>query len=115
MGTVKVIEDLTDPDLTLERAWIAEESGYLVPRALVGGRVCNIDTRTGPLADGIAFCEPIDGEPWNDWPMDIIVKKEEDSLPERMYSCTTNPRIVAAARRFKELITTGEAREGMEL
>ena len=115
MGTVKVIEDLTDPDLVMERAWIGTLDGGACPFARVGGRVCVIDTKPGPLADGIAFCSPLDGEPWNDWPMDIIVKKDENSLPERMYSCTTNPRILAAARRFQELMISGEAKEGMDL
>jgi hypothetical protein len=42
--------------------------------------------------------------------MDLVVKKEDNPFPELMYSCTTDPQILAAARKFDELLISGEAK-----
>ena len=54
MGNIQVIESETG-GLQFERAFVLEVAGVPVARAVVGGVLCNIETRPGPLADGLAF------------------------------------------------------------
>ncbi len=112
MSELRIIESVED-NYTFERAWIAREDGALVPRALFGGVLVNIDTKPGPLADGLAWCEPIDGTPADAWP--VHVRVERDGIEETLWTMTANPRIVAAARQFAGLMAAGPAREGAVL
>lgn len=114
MGALKIIESVED-NYTFDRAWIAEENGELVPRALFGGVLVNIESKPTLLEAGIAFCEPIDGTAPDAWPVNVRVEHQEDGFQESLWNCTGNPRIVAAARKFARLMSSGEAREGMEL
>jgi len=47
--------------------------------------------------------------------MYIDMQRESAQGPERWPNMTVNPRILAAARRFRELRERGEAKAGMEL
>jgi len=74
-----------------------------------------IETKPALLAAGLAFCQPIDGEPWRDWPMAVIVQRDDSPFPEQLEYLTTNPRVLAAARKFATLQASGQAAAGMEL
>lgn len=95
--------------LVFERAFIADSNGVPVPRAIVGGVLCNIDTKPGPLADGLAFCEPVDPRLAEDWPLYL------DTDHGRLWNFTRDPSIVAAARRFARMNATGRAHPGQRL
>lgn len=112
MGDIQVIESETG-GLKFERAFVLEVNGVPVARAVVGGVLCNIETRPGPLADGLAFCQPVDGTPEDAWEMAVRVRK--DGFEETLQDMTDMPEIVAAARRFAELRDQGLAREGVVL
>lgn len=109
---MKIIESNTE-GMAFEAAFIREENGALVPRCVFGGHICNIDTKPGPLADGIAWCQPVDGTPEEEWP--LWVKIEKDGFEDTRFNMTDDPRVVAAARKFAELQESGAARAGMEL
>lgn len=109
---VKIL-DANEDNFIFERAFVAEQSGVPVPRAIMGGVLCNIETKPGPLADGLAFCEPVNPELAQDWP--FFVDVDRGTGPERLWNITRNPRVVAAARRFAELSATGQARIGEPL
>ncbi len=50
--------------------------------------------------------------------MAVIVEKEYawgGTYKETMHDCTANPKIVAAARHWAELVASGKAKAGMEL
>lgn len=111
-GTVQVIAANED-DLVFERAFVDAVNGVLVPRAVMGGVLCNIQTEPGPLADGLAFCEPVDPEAAQNWPMYLDV--DLGAGEERLWNFTRNPSIVAAARRFEELNRADRLVEGMPL
>lgn len=75
------------------------------PRAIVSGVECNIETAPGPLADGLAWCEPVNSALAAHWP--IYVDAEKDGARARYPNFTTQPRIVAAARRYLALAAAG--------
>lgn len=110
-----LIEDLTDPDLIPQRAWIDEHQGVIRALAVISGRVCRIDTKETMLAAGIAVCEPIGGDPASDWPMGVRVRIEDNHFDQVMWNCTARPEIVAAARRYMTLLAAGRAVPGTDL
>lgn len=117
MGTIKIIESNED-NFQFERAFVVEENGALGARAIFGGTLCDIETKKTLLNLGIANCAPVDGTPEDSWPVSVVIEKhQEDADPyqETLWNATANPRIVAAARRFSELLQSGNIQPGMEL
>lgn len=116
-NVVKIIESHED-GFTFERAFIASQGDCLVPRAVMGGVLCNIDTKPAPLADGLAWCEPLDGRDADAWPLCVIVEKqtaEGSPYRETLWNMTAHPSVVAAARRFAKLMSRGSAVDGAGL
>ncbi len=114
---MKVIESIED-NFKFDRAFVVQADGILVPRAVFGGALCDIETKSTALQHGIAYCRPVDGTPEDSWPIGVIVEKETadgDPYEETMWNFTANPRIVAAARKFDELNSTDSLKEGMAL
>lgn len=96
-----------------ERAYIAGSEAEPRPVAIVGGVVCNIETEPGPLADGLAFCQPLNPAMAQDWPVNVLIEK--DGHVDRRWSLTDDAGIVGAARRFAGLLAAGQARPGLAL
>jgi hypothetical protein len=102
-----------DGGYQFERAFIAELNGAAVPVAMMGGVEFNIDTKPGPLADGLAFCQPYNPRLAQNSSVSVLV--DRGSGPEWLSNLTNDPRIVAAARRFAELEAAGRAVVGVSL
>lgn len=116
METVKVTQPDTEPGFEFSRAWIGGSDLHLEPHAIVGGVDCLIETKPTMAAWGIAYCAPLDGDPF--WPLYVIVeitRLDGSVYSENWENCTDRPQVVAAARRFLELQASGEARLGMTL
>ena len=78
-----------------------------------------IDTKPSMLVMGVAVAIPIDEEGREDWDtlprQEVIVPADPAKgrpLPVRMEDATDDPAVVALARRFSELVRTGDARPG---
>ena len=56
-----------------ERAFVGELGGIAKPIAVMSGVVCNIDTDSDALADGLAHCEPLAPRLAREWPMSVVV------------------------------------------
>ena len=111
MANIQINEYFED-DLEFERAYVGCVGDVLMPFAVLSGNLCRIATREPLLEAGIATCIPED-LPAESWPMMLDYNWDGDRLVE--YSKSANPSIVAAARRFNELESAGELKEGMEL
>jgi hypothetical protein len=98
-----------------ERAWITMVDGRPAPVALVGGILCNIETKETLLDAGIAFCQPVDPEWAANWPLSLTIDVQPGDPPLHANCVTANERIVAAARRFHELALADQATEGTPL
>ncbi len=109
---MKIIESDIDT-FEFERAFIIERDGAPCPVAILSGVECCIETKPGPLEDGLAFCQPTRRDLTADWPVSVVI--ERDARRERLWNMTAEPGIVAAARRFAELLAVDEARPGMAL
>jgi hypothetical protein len=66
------------------------------PRAVISGVLCNIDTKPGLLAAGLAFCQPLDPALMEDWP--VYTDVEVNGIPDRWWNITNDPALVKAAR-----------------
>jgi hypothetical protein len=112
---MKIIASDIEPGFEFQRAWIAEGPQ---PRALMGGIECVIETKPGMLADGVAFCEPVDPEVAINWPLSVIVEKSRpdgSTYPTTLSNATDRPEVVRAARNFAALEAAGAVVVGMEL
>lgn len=98
--------------LVLARAWTEAVDGGLVPLAEIDGRVCYIETKPTLLAIGIASCVPTDGH-GDDWPH--VVEVEVDGEVRPIWDATTDPGVVAAARKWATLSAAGDATAGTPL
>jgi len=98
-----------------ERAWIAMDDGRPAPVAMVGGILCDIETKETLLNAGIAFCQPVDSKLASIWPLSLTIEVQPGAPPLHANWATANERIVAAARRFHELAISGQATEGTPL
>ncbi|MBL9174134.1 MAG: hypothetical protein JNL10_11410 [Verrucomicrobiales bacterium] len=113
---MKIIASDDEPGFEFERAWVGGREPHLEPLALVGGIACRIETKPGPLQDGIALCQPVEGFP--DWPVWVMIERShEDGTVDRqtLFGFTSRPGVVAAARRFQALAESGDLRVGMTL
>jgi hypothetical protein len=118
MGTLRIIDAGAEPGFEPTRAWIGEVNGHAVPRALVGGVECDIETKPGLLDDGLAWCAPVDVEAHPDWPLSVRVEKQRtdgSTYEETLENVSADPFLVRAARRFLELAAEGEPEIGKEL
>jgi hypothetical protein len=108
----KIVESNLD-NFVFEKAFVVATPGGPAPRALVGGVLCNIETKSGVLADGLAWCEPVDRTRAESWPVytDLVI----DGVSRRMWNVTDERGVVKAARRFAELDAAGRAEPGMDL
>lgn len=116
VNSLRIIESVED-DFVFQRAFVAEEDGVLVPRAEISGVLCNIETKPGPLKDGLAFCQPLNVAP-DHWPNYVRVERptaEGQAYAETLWNFTAKPRVVAAARRFNDLVNQGSVTHGDEL
>jgi hypothetical protein len=93
--------------------------GRMVPLAKINGRWHVIDTKPSLIALDVAVAIPIDEEGRDDWEskprLEVIVPPDPANgrpLPVHMEDATDDPYIVGLARRFVELVVTGEARPG---
>ena len=115
--TVTLLERLED-DFPIGRIWVDEIRGIPVPRAEIGGVICDIETKLVFLGAGIATCIPLDTKLALDWPMQvrIAIEHEDGHREERILeTASATPRLVAGALRFLELALDGVAIPGMEL
>lgn len=112
MANFKIVESFQD-DLKMERAFVARLHGVLLPIAIVDGVECEIHTRSSALINGIARCSPVDLGRSDDWPMYVTI--DDGTGPQPQPGTTTDEDILAAARRFNELESTGRLEEGLEL
>lgn len=116
MDTVKIIGSDGEVGFDFERAWVGGRGGFPAPRAVVGGVECNIETKPGPLADGIALCEPVASFP--DWPVWVEIERKHDDGTvdhQTLWGFTDRADVVAAARRFADLSAAGEVKIGTTL
>lgn len=116
MDSVKIIGSDKEEGFDFERAWVGGRAGQPEPLASVGGVVCRIETKPGPLADGIALCEPLTAFP--DWPVWVEIERtHDDGTVDRqtLFGFTDRPQVVAASRRFTALVAEGAVRIGMPL
>lgn len=109
---MKIIESDLDT-FKYERAFITERDGAPCPVAVLSGVECCIETKPGPLEDGLAYCQPLRAELAENWPVSVTV--ERDNHREQLWNMTAHPGIVAAARHFAELLSLDQARPGMAL
>jgi len=105
--------------LHLSDAEIRIIDGRTVPLALINGRWYVIDTKPSLLRLQVAVAVPIDALGRYDWAAEprlrvVIPADPLNGRPEPlgMEDATADPRVVALARRFNELLVTGEARPG---
>ena len=96
-----------------ERAFVGELGGMPKPVAIMGGVVCNIDTDPSALADGLAFCEPLQPRLRHEWPMSVVVDRGHGK--ERLWHFTADPKVVAAAETFVALKAAGVAIVGSSI
>lgn len=118
MGTVKIIDAGVEPGFEPTRAWVGVDNGHAVPRALVGGMECDIETKPTLLDDGLAWCCPVDVAAQEDWPLAVRVEKtrtDGSTYEEMLWNVSADPFLVGAARRFLELAAEGEPEIGREL
>ena len=88
-----------------ERAFVGELGGVPKPVAIMGGVVCSIDTDSDALADGLAFCEPLQPRLAREWPMSVVVDRGQGR--ERLWKFTADPKVVAAVQAFAAMRSTG--------
>lgn len=110
---VKIIRSEMDT-LRLDYAKIEHVDGSMLPVATVSGIRCNIDTKPGPLADGMAYCQPLDSAFADAWPMSVVVRFD-GGAETVLWNMTTDPGIVKAARRWADLESRGLVRVGVDL
>lgn len=116
MDTVKIIGSDGEAGFDFARAWVGGRDGFPSPRAVVGGVECNIETKPGPLSDGIALCEPVASLP--DWPVWVEIERTRaDGSVEKqtLWGFTDRAGVVDAARRFAALSEVGEVKIGTTL
>lgn len=116
MDSVTIIASDDEPGFDFERAWVGGRPEQPEPLARVGGVVCRIETKPGPLVDGIALCEPVEQFP--DWPVWVTIeRKHDDGSVDRqtLFGFTSRPQVVAAARRFQSLQAAGRVTPGAPL
>jgi hypothetical protein len=96
-----------------ERAFVGEVSGVPKPVAIMSGVVCNIDTDSDSLANGLASCEPLQPRMAREWPMSVVVDRGHGK--ERLWNCTADPKVVAAAEVFAAMKAAGVALVGSSI
>jgi len=109
----KIIESNFDT-LQFERAFVTEDPhapGHFVPRAVVSGIECDIQSKPTLIEDGLAFCEPINNNPY--WPVYTLI--ERNGTVRRFDRLTNHPKIVAAAARFNAVLASGQLSAVSEL
>lgn len=109
----RIIESNFDT-LQFERAFITEDPlapGHFVPRAIISGIECDIQSKPTLIEDGLAFCEPVHPNPY--WPIYTVI--ERDGMVQRFDRLTNHPKIVAAAARFNALLAAGRLVADAEL
>lgn len=106
---IKLLKRLED-DFIIGRIWIDDDDGLPRPLADIGGVICDITTKQALLDAGIASCNPIDDDmPDSQWPMQCLVMLTNDgdgtSTERLLDAVSANPRLVAAAKKFAELLS----------
>jgi hypothetical protein len=93
--------------------------GRTVPLARIAGRWHVIDTKPSLLNLGVAVAIPVDEAGKDDWAseprLEVIIPPDPSNgrpSPLELCDATDDPMIVALARRFVQLVVTGEARPG---
>lgn len=101
----------------LQQAWLGEDpfGHFPVAFARVNGVLCRIETPPGLVESGVARCYPAYGQDMAAWPMGIRVRWAESTREETLWGHTSEPRIVAAARRYLELRESGKLVCGADL
>lgn len=111
---MRVIESNND-GFEFERAFVGERDGAPVPIAVMGGVECNIETKPGPLLSGLAFCEPLNVKLAQDWPVSVRVQDGEDGAERTISKMTADPKVVAAARHYWDIVAAGPVATGTAL
>jgi hypothetical protein len=114
MGTMMKIVERLDQEAGFEfqKADIRDLDGLPILVGVFGGVECDVETKETLLDAGVVSCNPIEFTP--DWPLAIVLE-DEDGQRHHLDEASVDPRAVAAARRFHELLLNGEAKPGMEL
>lgn len=110
MGNLAILETNFDT-LKIERCYIGGTDEAPEALAVVSGVLCTIETSAAYLREGLAWCEPRAER--EDWPVYTDVVRSDGY--RRLDNVTTEPRLVAAARRFAELERAGQLRVGIDL
>ena len=96
-----------------ERAFVGELGGVPKPIAVMSGVVCNIDTDSDALADGLAHCEPLAPRLAREWPMSVVVDRGQGE--ERLWKFTADPKVVAAVQAYAAMRAAGGIRVGTSI
>ena len=96
-----------------ERAFVGELGGVPKPVAIMGGVVCNIDTDSDALADGLAFCEPLQPRLARKWTMNVVVDRGHGK--ERLWKFTADPKVVAAVQAYAAMQAAGRVQVGTSI
>ena len=99
--------------LEFEHAFVGELGGVPKPIAIMSGVVCNIDTDSDALADGLAHCEPLAPRLAREWPMSVVVDRGHGR--ERLWKFTADPKVVAAVQSFAAMRSTGMVQVGTSI
>jgi hypothetical protein len=110
---MKIVERLDQEEgLEFQKAYIRDLDGRPSLFGVFGGVECHMETKETLLDAGVVSCDPVEFD--SDWPLSIVLEGEGGQR-YHLNGASADPRAVAAARRYQELVLNGEAKPGMEL
>ncbi len=110
---MRIVERLDlEEGFEFQKAYIRDLDGRPALFGSFGGVECDMETKESLLEAGVVCCQPVDFDA--DWPLSVVLEGVDDQR-YRINGATADPRAVAAARRFHELLISGEAKPGVEL